>query len=105
MWAPAVAFFVMVPLVLSRRSIYRMRGARVAVGFLAAVALTDGRRPARLHAGIVAAPPVALQWALRPLRDGRAGAARAARVAPRFGGRAGTISRPGGAPKGDEILH
>jgi hypothetical protein len=39
MWAPAAAFFVMIPLVLTRRSIYKMRGARVAVAFLAAIAL------------------------------------------------------------------
>lgn len=38
-WAPAVAWFVMIPLVASRRSVARMRGARVAVGFLAAIAL------------------------------------------------------------------
>lgn len=39
LWAPAVAWFVMIPLVVSRRSVARMRGARVAVGFLAAMAL------------------------------------------------------------------
>src|SRR5205814_2676425 len=39
-WAPAVAYFVMIPLVLTRRSIYKMRGARVAVAFLAGIALT-----------------------------------------------------------------
>ncbi len=38
-WAPAVAWFVMIPLVASRRSIARMRGARVAAGFLALMAL------------------------------------------------------------------
>lgn len=39
MWAPVVAWMVMIPLVLSRRSVYRMRGARVAVAFLAAMVL------------------------------------------------------------------
>jgi hypothetical protein len=39
LWAPAVAWFVMIPLVISRRSVARMRGARVAIGFLAAMAL------------------------------------------------------------------
>lgn len=39
MWGPLVAWIVMIPLVASRRSIYRMRGARVAVGFFAAVGL------------------------------------------------------------------
>lgn len=38
-WAPATAWFVLIPLIASRRSIYKMRGARVAVGFLAGVAL------------------------------------------------------------------
>lgn len=39
MWAPLVAWMVMIPLVLSRRSVFRMRGARVAVAFLAGMAL------------------------------------------------------------------
>jgi hypothetical protein len=44
-WAGGIAWFVMLPLVLSRRSIRQMRGARVAVGFLAAmVLLTVGVR-------------------------------------------------------------
>jgi hypothetical protein len=40
-WAPAVAWFVLFPLVLTRRSIYKMRGARVAVAFLAGMALVS----------------------------------------------------------------
>jgi len=39
MWAPLVAWLVMIPLVMSRRTIFRMRGARVATAFLAAMAL------------------------------------------------------------------
>lgn len=38
-WAPAVAWFVMIPLVLSRRSVFKMRGARVATAFLAGISL------------------------------------------------------------------
>ena len=38
LWAAPVAWFVLVPLVLSRRTIHRMRSARLIVGFLAAVA-------------------------------------------------------------------
>lgn len=38
-WAPATAWFVLLPLVISRRSIYKMRGSRVAVAFLAGTAL------------------------------------------------------------------
>jgi hypothetical protein len=40
LWAPAIAFFVMAPLVVTRRSIYKMRGARVAVGFLSGIGVT-----------------------------------------------------------------
>lgn len=36
-WAAGVAWFVSIPIVLSRRSIMQMRGARVAVAFLAAI--------------------------------------------------------------------
>jgi hypothetical protein len=39
-YAPAVAYFVMIPLVVTRRSIYKMRGSRVAVAFLAGIVLT-----------------------------------------------------------------
>lgn len=39
MWAPAVAFFVMFPLVLTRRSVFKMRGARFSVGFLSVLVL------------------------------------------------------------------
>jgi hypothetical protein len=35
MWAPFVSWFVLVPLVLSRRSIHKMRGARFAVALMA----------------------------------------------------------------------
>ncbi len=37
MWAPFVSWFVLVPLVLSRRSVHAMRGARVAVGLMALI--------------------------------------------------------------------
>jgi hypothetical protein len=36
-WGPAVAWFVLLPTVLTRRSIMQMRGARVAAAFLAAI--------------------------------------------------------------------
>src|SRR5690606_14318689 len=39
-WGGGVGWFVMLPLVLSRRTIRQMRGARVAVGFLAGMVLT-----------------------------------------------------------------
>lgn len=36
-WAAGIAYLVLLPLVLSRRTVHAMRGARVAVGFLAGV--------------------------------------------------------------------
>lgn len=44
-WAAGVAWLVMIPLLLSRRTVRQMRGARVAVGFLAsAVVITVAAR-------------------------------------------------------------
>jgi len=40
LWGAGIGWSIMLPLVASRRSIRQMRGARVAVGFLAAVVLT-----------------------------------------------------------------
>lgn len=42
MWSPLVAWFVMVPLVASRRTKAKMRGARVAIAFLAAMSAIAG---------------------------------------------------------------
>lgn len=61
-WGAGVAWFVLVPTVLSRRSIMQMRGARVAVSFLAAVpgvtaALLLARPPHGAH-GV----PVRFTW-------------------------------------------
>ncbi len=39
LWAAGVAWFIMLPLVASRRTIYHMRGARLAVALLAAMVL------------------------------------------------------------------
>ncbi|HXN33548.1 MAG TPA: hypothetical protein VN894_16880 [Polyangiaceae bacterium] len=49
-WAAGVAWFVLLPIVLSRRSIMQMRGARVAVSFLAAI-------PGTTAALLLARPP------------------------------------------------
>jgi len=38
-WAAGIAYLVLIPLVLSRRSVHAMRGARVAVAFLAGVVI------------------------------------------------------------------
>ncbi|HZO16214.1 MAG TPA: hypothetical protein VFB62_23230 [Polyangiaceae bacterium] len=52
-WAGGVAWFILLPLALSRRTIRQMRGARVAAGFLAGMVLTTVA--ARLS--IVVRPP------------------------------------------------
>jgi hypothetical protein len=49
-WAAAVAWFVLIPIALSRHSIMQMRGARVAVSFLAAI-------PGTTAALLLARPP------------------------------------------------
>ena len=49
-WGAGVAWFVLLPVVLSRRSIMKMRGARVAASFLAAV-------PGLTAAILLARPP------------------------------------------------
>jgi hypothetical protein len=49
-WAAGVAWFVLLPIVLSRRSIMQMRGARVAVSFLSAI-------PGTTAALLLARPP------------------------------------------------
>lgn len=40
MWAPFVAFLVMLPMVLTRRSVHAMRGARLAIALLAIIVIT-----------------------------------------------------------------
>ena len=49
-WAAGVAWFVLLPIVVSRRSIMQMRGARVATAFLAAI-------PGMTAALLLARPP------------------------------------------------
>jgi hypothetical protein len=57
-WAAGVAWFVLLPTVLSRRSIFQMRGARVAAAFLSAI-------PGLTAAILLARPP---HGGLVPLR-------------------------------------
>lgn len=61
-WAAGVAYLVLIPLVLSRRTVHAMRGARVAVAFLAAVVLVTVT--VRLLFGPTGSPlhPVRYEW-------------------------------------------
>jgi hypothetical protein len=63
LWAPFVAWFVMLPLVASRRSVHKMRGARLAVGFLGAIVLVTVA--IRLSTAPASSPtrPVRFEWA------------------------------------------
>jgi hypothetical protein len=102
-WAPAVAWFVLFPLVLTRRSIYKMRGARVAVGFLAGTVLVTvatllARPPTGGHLR-----PVHIEWQWGIYAAG-AVALVAVLAAFRFGGRLDDVPT-GEQRRGDETLH
>lgn len=103
MWAPAVAWFVMIPLVLSRRSIWKMRGARVAVAFLAGVVITCVA--ARLAFTPAPSPlrPVRFEWAYGLYLTGLLGVCALAAAIP-FGG--SVVELPTKQRRrGDETLH
>jgi hypothetical protein len=103
MWAPGVAFFVMVPLVVTRRSIFKMRGARVAVGFLAAIVLVT----VAIRIGFTPRPsplrPVRFEWAWGLYATGAAGLA-ALVAALGFGGKLDDVPTNERAPR-DATLH
>lgn len=103
MWAPAIAWLVMIPLVASRRSIYRMRGARVAVAFLAAMSLlTVVVRVLTVPHG-TAIMPVSLTWGIGVYVTGVASAV-ALGLAAVFGGRIDDLPTKQ-RRAGDETLH
>jgi len=63
-WGAGVAWFVLLPLVVTRRSIMKMRGARVAAAFLAAVpGLTAALLLARSQQGSHGPVPLHFTWA------------------------------------------
>lgn len=102
-WAPATAWFVLLPLVLTRRSIYKMRGARVAVGFLAGIALIT-------VINLMLHPPQAgryrqvhVEWAWGLYASGAVALA-AVLAAFRFGGKLEDIPTRQ-SRRGDEVLH
>lgn len=102
-WAPAVAYFVMIPLVITRRSIYKMRGARVAVAFLAGIVITTvavrfGFTPTGSHLR-----PVQIEWAWGLYVTGLVALASLA-AAIGFGGRLDDLPTRK-ERRGDEILH
>ncbi len=102
-WGPAVAWFVLFPLVLTRRSVHKMRGARVAVAFLAAIALITVAlllwhppRPSLYR-------PVRIEWGWG-IYASAAAALAAVLAAFRFGGTLDDLPTRA-TRRGDETLH
>ncbi|WP_235879841.1 hypothetical protein [Polyangium aurulentum] len=104
MWAPGVAWFVMLPLVLTRRSIHAMRGARFAVGLLALIVImTVALRVARVPESS-RIRPVRFEWAYGLHATFVLGLA-ALVAAVRFGGRVDDVPTQKHRRRGDETLH
>lgn len=102
-WAPAAAWFVMIPLVVSRRSIFKMRGARVAVAFLAGIVLTTVAVRLGFTPRSTAIRPAQWEWAWGLYATG--GLAIAAMLAAiSFGGRVDDLPTKQ-RRAGDETLH
>jgi hypothetical protein len=102
-WAAGVAWFVLLPIVMSRRSIMKMRGARVAASFLAAIpgmttALLLARPP---HGGHGVPVRFAFAWGLYATL---AFSAVAVGVALFFGGRVDDIRVKRGTSAG-QLVH
>lgn len=101
LWAAFVAWFVLIPTVLSRRSIAQMRGARVAAAFLSAipgiaVAILLARPP---RGGII---PVRYTWDW-PIGVVLALSVVALVASARLGGRADVIKVARGSSKGQPL--
>lgn len=101
LWGAFVAWVVLVPTVMSRRSIFQLRGARVAAAFLSAIpAVAIGVLLARPpHGGIV---PVRYTWEW-PLYAMLAISLVAVAVAVRLGGRIDDIKVTRGTSKGQNL--
>jgi hypothetical protein len=104
MWAPGIAWFVMLPLVITRRSIHAMRGARFAVGLLALIVITTvAVRVARVPES-TRIRPVRFEWAYGIYATLALGLA-ALVASSRFGGRVDDVPSREHRRRGDETLH
>jgi hypothetical protein len=100
-WASGIAWFVLVPTVLSRRTILQMRGARVAAAFLAAIpGLTVTILLARPPSGGLVPLRFTYGW---PLWVTLLVSIAAIAMAMRFGGRADDIAVARGTSKGHDL--
>jgi hypothetical protein len=102
-WAGGIAWFIMLPLVATRRTIRQMRGARVAVGFLAAMVLLTVAT--RLSVSPTPNPliPIRYAWGWGIYAAGGLSALALA-LAFRFGGTLADMPTQQPRP-GDETLH
>jgi hypothetical protein len=104
MWAPLIAWMVMIPLVYTRRSVHKMRGARLAVAMLAALGLlTVLLRLAFVPKG-TAVDPLRFDWGLG-LWATLALSSIALLLGLGFGGRADVLETTRPLRRGDETLH
>lgn len=104
MWAPLVSWMVLVPLVVSRRSIYKMRGARVATAFLCAMALLTVVVRIAFPPSGTALDPLRLEWEYGIWATGLLGIAGLV-ASLRFGGRIDDLTTRHDHRAGDETLH
>ena len=84
-WAAGIAFLVLVPLVLSRRTVHAMRGSRFAVGFLGGIALVTAIVRIAFPPASSGLVPVRYEWGLGLYACGAIALATIA-AATRFGG-------------------
>jgi len=103
MWAPFVSWFVMIPLVLTRRSIHAMRGARLAIALLAAIVIATVIVRVAVVPESTRLRPVRFTWAYGLHATFVLGLI-ALGVATRFGGSGVDLPSKEARP-GDETLH
>jgi hypothetical protein len=106
MWGPFAAWSVLIPTVLSRRTIAKMRGARVAAAFLSAVPIVAVANlllhppKGTIVGGFVIASKIAWQW---PIYGTLAASILAVLLSVRFGGRVDDIKVSRGTSKGQHL--
>ncbi len=104
MWAPLIAWLVMIPLVYTRRSVHKMRGARLAVAMLSALALLTVVLRLAFVPTSTALEPRRFDWGLG-LWATLALSVIALGLGLRFGGRADVLETKRPLRRGDETLH
>jgi len=103
MWAPFAAWFVMLPLALTRRTIYAMRGARLAIALLAIVVVATVVLRVAVVPESSRLRPVRFQWEYGLYATFVLGVVALAQAIG-FGGRVDD-SPAKEARRGDEMLH